>query len=539
MKKFFASVLAFLLCGAAVLSAAACTKKDDPMGDDLNNETTLQILVLNRGYGLTWAEKLGEEFMKQNEGITVDVDEAIDKQTLTNMLESGQRGNPYDLIFDVSDTQTASMVDVYAGRDGGFHDLTEGVYNQKVQGEDITFGAKMSASVRNELNLGTSSEPQYYSVPWATATLGIFYNETVLQNALGDEWKVPNTSNELMKMGDLFKAEYENKYFLYPGGLDQMSRTLFLGWWAQYEGAQNYEDFWQGLYFNGTDYELNTPLIFRQKGRLKALQALETLLRADNGYANRNAAEIGQNNFKQYQTRFFTSAQNYALYPCGDWLEQESALGGDSVVKMMRLPVLSSIVGKCDSIKGENGGSADDELSALIAAIDAGSTALSGTGYNVSQPDYDTVKDARSINASMSNYHIGFVPAYSNAIPLAEKFLLFMASDAAIKIYKENVKGGFLPFEYDYASNCTLTEIEKSVNDINQSAYFVYESQKAPLIYKGGIFTYKLVGSNIETALNVPQSSNQYMTAQEIYDWFYEYYTDNGGNQWQSALSKL
>ena len=121
MKKFFASVLAFLLCGAAVLSAAACTKKDDPMGDDLNNETTLQILVLNRGYGLTWAEKLGEEFMKQNEGITVDVDEAIDKQTLTNMLESGQRGNPYDLIFDVSDTQTASMVDVYAGRDGGFH----------------------------------------------------------------------------------------------------------------------------------------------------------------------------------------------------------------------------------------------------------------------------------------------------------------------------------------------------------------------------------------------------------------------------------
>lgn len=525
VKKIGAAALGFILA----LGGAGCSD-GGRVDNSTVDETNLKIMILNRGYGVEWVKKLAELFESENEGVTVSVTEAIDRTTLDNSVRSGASKNDIDLYFDVSDVQSASLVDTYSSVDGGIYELTE-LYDTQIPGENVTYGEKMNASVRSELGF----DGRYYTAPWATSTLGIFYNETVLNAKLGKgEWELPNTSDELIALGDRFKetSGSANKFLLYAGALDLIGRTMFLPWWAQYQGIEEYEMFWRGEYNDPEDgLEGNSVKIYTQKGRLKALEALEVLCRADNGYAIGNAAELTADTYKKYQTRFFTSDQGYALYPCGDWLEQESSAGGDSVVKMMKLPVLSSVIEKCDSI-------ADDrELSALIDAIDEGETALSGAGYEVTQADYDKIYEARHISLSMSNFHVAYIPAYANAKELAEKFLLLMASDRGIQTYKENSKGGFLPFAYTYDEG-DLTELEKSVVSACENAEYVYYSLKAPLFYKGGVFSYTLAGTNIDVVLNVSPTSKQYMTASEVYNWYIEYYSDAGG-RWKSAIDKL
>lgn len=534
MNKTVKKLLVVFLATLFIFGTAGCNRNS--VDNTVVDETNLRIMILNRGYGVEWLNQLATMYESEHPGINVDVSEAITRDTLDNSVRSGASRNDIDLYFDVSELQTASLVDTYSSIDGGIYDISA-LYSRQIPGEDISYGEKMNTSVRTELQI----DGKYYSVPWATATLGIFYNETVLNNVLGNDWEIPNTSDELLELGDDFLTNggERNKFFLYAGALDLIGRSMFLPWWAQYEGTDNYELFWQGIYDDEEDgLEGNSVKIYTQLGRLKALEALEPLCRADNGYAIENAAELTADNYKRYQTRFFTSEQGYALYPCGDWLEQESATGGNSVVKMMKLPIISSIVEKCPSIDGaDNGGDADAELSALIDAIDAGISDISGDGYNVTQDDYDYVYDARHISTSMSNFHIAYIPAYANAKSLAEDFLLFMASDRAISTYKQYCKGGFLPFTYQY-ENSELTELERSVEEVSENAEFVYYSLKNPLFYKGGIFSYTMTGTNIDVVLNVSESSSQYMTAREVYDWFINYYSPESG-RWESALSRL
>ncbi len=527
-KNLFKRLLTAAICLMLTVTAAGCNKKNPTVDNNTVNETELQIMILNRGYGMEWARQLEKLFEQKYPGTNVVINEAIEKTTIETSLRSGKSKNDIDLYFDVSEIQSASLVNTYASIDGGIYELTN-LYNTVIPGEGVTYGNKMNAYVRNELAI----DGKYYSAPWAESILGIFYNETVLNEKLGvGNWSVPATTDELIALGDQFKEKSPNKFLLYAGPLDLIGRTLFLPWWAQYEGAEAYEQFWQGVYNDPEDGLLgNTSKIYEQKGRLKALETIEVLCRADNGYAIKNVAEIGLNNYKQYQTRFFSKDHGYAIYPCGDWLEQESAAGGNCEVKMMRTPVLSSIIEKCPTIEN------DAELSALIKAIDTDSTALSGTGYEVSQSDYDRIYEARHIATSMSNFHIGYIPQYANAKGLAEKFLLLMASDEGIATYKNYVSGGFIPFEYDY-SGVEMKSLEKSVAEVTEDAHYVYYSLKNPLFYKGGIFSYTMVSTNMDVALNVSKSSKQYMTATDIYEWYIDYYNETDG-RWEQALSKL
>lgn len=530
-KSLFTKILTCALAGGMILSSSACSVSGSKVDNTVEDTTTLNIMILNRGYGIQWVKDLATEFEKKNEGVTVNVKDATDSTQMDTSIRSGSKKNDVDLYFHVYDNQTASLVDTYSGIDGGIYDLTE-LYNTTIPGESVTYGEKMSATVKGELELNG----KYYSVPWATASLGIFYNETVLNAQLGEgKWSLPNTSDELLALGDSFVAantSNKNKYFLFPGGLDQVARVMFLSWWAQYEGVVTYKLFWEGKYNDPEDgLEGNSIKIYSQEGRLKSLEALEPLLRASNGYANENATNITQSNFKQYQTRFFSKSGGYALYPCGDWLEQESATGGDSTIKMMKLPVVSSIIEKCPTI-------ADDaELSALITAIDANDVSLTGTGYDVSQDDYDKVAEARSVVTSMASNHIGYIPAYANAKKLASNFLLFMASDEGIAIYKNAVKGGFLPFTYNYETLDNLTTLERSVVEATKGATYVFQSQKNQLFYKGGIYSYTMPDIYIEGALNVAKSSKYYMTAKDVFDWYTNYYNEQ--SRWNTALSKL
>ncbi len=519
-----------LLLSSSLLTCCLTSCVGGSVNNDEEDTKNLKIMILNRGYGTTWLKKIAENFKSKNEGVEVHIEEVDYADSITQSLKGGKKQNDYDLYFDVSETQTASMLNTYSSYDGGFLQLDD-LYSAKIPGESLTYGEKMNATVKDELSI----DGHYYSTSWSASTLGIYYNETVLTNVLGSSFEVPLTSNELVSLGEEFVAKgNDNKYCLFIKSLDLISRTLFLGWWAQYEGVSGYNNFTQAKYYDdatGRTYA-NDERIYLQEGRLKALEAIEPLTRKDGSKLGYNYAASSQSTmFKSVQANFYDSNKNYALYPCGDWLEQESGIGSSSTVKMMKLPVISSIIDNLpkSSIKD------DATLSKVVKAIDEGKTSYEG----VAAEDFAKVKEARNTATSMANFHIAYIPAYANASKLATSFLLNMATDECIDIYKENVKGGFLPFEHTYdASKLTVTE--QSVSEVNKNANYVFYSLKNPVFYLGGALYYSLEkasGYTIEESLNVGSSDRSYSTPSQYYEGFSNYYA-NGG--WQTkVLSKL
>ena len=519
-----------LLVATGLLSLALTGCGGNSVNNDVEDTKNLKIMILNRGYGTTWLERIKENFEAKNEGVTVSIETADLADSITQSLKGGKSQNDYDLYFDVSEYQTASLVNTYSSYDGGLLNLDD-LYSSKIPGESLTYGEKMNATVKDELSL----DGHYYSTSWATSTLGIYYNETVLNNVLGS-FDVPVTSDELVVLGKKFVAKgNDNKYCLFIKNLDCISRTLFLGWWAQYEGIENYGNFNSARYVDdatGKTYG-NDVRIYTQQGRLKALEAIEPLTRADGDKLGYQYASSTQSSmFKSIQSFFYDSKQSYALYPCGDWLEQESGIGSSSTVKMMKLPVLSSIIENLpkSSIKD------DATLSKVVKAIDEGKTSYEG----VDPEDFAKIKEARSTSSSMANFHIAYIPAYANAKNLAKNFLLNMASDECIQIYKDNVKGGFLPFNYTYDES-KLSVTEKSVAEVNKDANYVFYSKKNPVFYLGNALYYSLAnagGYTIEESLSVSSSSTKvYRTPQQFYEEFSTYYS---GSNWQNkVLSKI
>jgi hypothetical protein len=152
------------------------------------------------------------------------------------------------------------------------------------------------------------------------------------------------------------------------------------------------------------------------------------------------------------QTSFLDG--KYAFHVNGDWFDNEmyeigQAIineGGDiSGIKMMKTPIVSSIIDRPECQTIEN----DAELSALITAIDNGSTALVGDGYSVSQAAYDKIKEARSIVFSIGANLDAIIPSYAKGKDVAVDFLRFMATDLGLETYLEATYGASLPFDYD------------------------------------------------------------------------------------------
>jgi len=60
--------------------------------------------------------------------------------------------------------------------------------------------------------------------------MGLYYNETVIDNALGKgNWSVPNTSDELVALCEQLKEK--GCCIMLPSTLDQWSYSVFAAWW--------------------------------------------------------------------------------------------------------------------------------------------------------------------------------------------------------------------------------------------------------------------------------------------------------------------
>lgn len=499
-------------CALAAVMAlpfgAACGKKVD------NGENTLEIYIAEFGYGYEWLDAVIEDF-KQQDWVKAKYPELNIPSVRHNSTRSwaidrimAGETNTIDLFFGIT-TGADSFEKTYAGGKPYFEDLSD-LYSATVPGENVKYSEKMDD---NFLAMSTYTKldgtKTYYCAPWVSGMQGMLYNKTMYEE-LGLE--LPNTTDELSAVCDEIVAKGKTP-FIFTSKENYWTCMMFLIWWAQYEGLENYTNFYNGLVEEDGVLSMS-PDIFKQTGRLRSLETIENLI-AYPAHAENIHANVNTLSFTQAQSKFLL--REGAMMPNGDWFETEMTKtaekdGITDTFTFMKTPVISSIVEKL-----ENKQMSDATLSAVIDAIDSGAQSYEGVSAN----DFNKIREARNLILPVGN-HTAMIPAYATAKGLAKDFLLFLATDRANATFIQTTNGASMPFKYDVETKNaalynTLPEMQKTRLKWQKSAVYMLNENTFPAVYYGGVARLTDTRTNVE-ALFTARGTADRMTARQIFD---------------------
>lgn len=538
-KKFIASALSLILSFTVFIGLSACGGRFD--NDD---EQTLRIFTTNAGYGTEWLEKTIEAFKSTSwvkekyPNLNIPTPDKDAVSSIATKITSGKNGNPYSLLFSCQPCGAGFEAKDSSG-EYYFEDLSD-VYFGAIPGEsdyDGTDGKqlkdKMNANCfEGEKVLTLSNDTFYFGFPWVRGHGGLFYNKTKLDNCLGNNYKLPNTTDELLAMSKtlypILKERNDAPWAYVTGSMYIFS--LLNTWWPQYAGLTGYELFWKGEDENG-EY---SPANFKNKGRLYALETLEKLI----GYFPDESDESGvgtythkasiTNTFMQLQTKWITGKAGIFM-PVGDWIENEmSGTKTNQDLRMLQVPVLSNIIELCDSINS------DEQLSFVIDCVDQKKNfeeAKVAYQYGeLKEEDYNRISEARRMISRMSG-HQAFIPSYGVAKELAKDFLRFMATNKGIEIFMSC--GGGLQTAFDYKVS---KEMYNTFSSIQKSHYDILQSDPVELLGETSFRLYNYGGMKAfretkpDKCFNA-QNPKDRKSAQDIFNDEVEYYTkENNAN---------
>lgn len=516
-----------VLC-ATLLSACGGNKVRD-------DAQSLQIFCVDAGYRTDWVTEIKNLFVEESwvkqkyPELSIRIDTSKDQTYGRTRMEAGRSSNTIDLFFDMGLTN-------YNGSDD-LLDLTDTVYDTKVPGEDVLYKEKIDASYMSAFTFDGQSDPtkagHQFFAPWAGGMTGILYNADIFAEL---NYQVPNTTDELVALCFDYQGRGTDKapkYAFIQGNDESYFNYLFDIFWTQYQSREGYLDF-----VNGISDNVISKDIFKQQGRMEALRVFESLVKNENHFIN--PASINQG-FAVAQAMFLKGEALFNVN--GDWFVSETSdikqkITNPAQVRMMKTPIVSAI----RNVVPDSSIADDAELSALIKAIDAHDTALSGTGYEVTQADYDCVKAARAITYSIGAGHHAAIPSYATAKDLAVDFVRFCASDKAIEAYIKATNGASMPFAYDLAAKnpALFNEIDPihqgRVNyfaDTFINPYTLPNKYLFPLIKYGGVDTFKLAnGYDFFVQMG---KKNGAKTPNQYWDETIEYWTDD---KWNDAVER-
>lgn len=482
MKKTVLKTVACLALASTTAFAAACGGNDVPDG-----EQTLQIFVSDQGFGTNWAHKIVELF-KEQDWVTAKYPEleiivnSNDQNTyVQTQLNAGKNANTFDLLF-------GNLLHDYNGS-SEILDLTEVVYEQKVPGEEILYKDKISATARDSYAYYNLNDPdataQYYQTPWQGGMTGILYNADLLAE-YGIE--VPRTTDELIAACKKITALNADKGTDKKYAIIQSKEApywdmyLYPQLWAQYDTAAGVNKFYSGKDSEGAT---SRNIFTEYQGRVEALEVFYDLFKYSEGnihpYSFTQTFMVSQAAYLDGAAVFHVNGNYFEEEMKEDVATRKNSGAKIYNIKMMKHPIISDLVEEsvCASVAGENGGTADQELSALVKAIDTAieqektkaDIPLSGEGYNVDQAALDRIVEARfTVSEPLSTGAV--IPSYATGKDVAIDFLRFMATDIALDAYTEMTLGTALPFEHNVkTSDPTLYD---SLSDMQKEilAYF-------------------------------------------------------------------
>ncbi len=515
MNRKFVKVLALGMAAATLCSLAACGGSSDA------GAGTVQIAVINKGYGTEWLSKIVDEY-KTTTGKSVKLlPPSSNNSKYRTELLAGPNANKTDLYFNIDAKYFVDVIsngpNAVKGYDCAFADLSD-VYEEVLP----DYGASLKDMMPEYYLDAMTYEGKQYTLPWAQGVEGVVYNAELFAQY---ELKVPNTTDEMIALFQKIKTlnngsyatttimgEEHNIYPVLYARENNYSMYAWMTWWSQYEGMDGFNRFLKGVDENGN----YTYTIFAQQGRIEALEVANEVLKQDNGYTNPESLS-------------FTTAQTYFLDGLGfinfngDWLEREAKANADITgFEFMKTPVISSIVEKLSDTS-----MTDATLSAIIAEIDGGAT----SSDKCSQADFDKIKAARGLVCTEGDAHIAYIPSYSDNVEGAKDFLRFYLSKQAQDLQMKYSYGNVAPFRRDVTtlpSYAGLSEFAKSKFEIWNSSEFTGRKYNTPMTYKGGLEVFK--SSRWPEMIFGSDQKSTYQTAEEYVLTDIEYYK----NEWAS-----
>jgi len=518
MSKFRTTAVKIgaLACTAAfLLQGVACGK---PKTDD--SENTLQIFVTNAGYGTQWLTDTIEAFKTQDWVKEKYPNLSIPTPTMNTTTDyipsqiTMGPANTIDLFFSCQSIGTS-----YGKKDANgnsyFEDLRQSVYGSEVPGEKVLVKDKMNAQIyaEEEITLVDGSKT-YYAMPWLNGMMGIMYNETKVAQYLGEGYVMPRTTNELVACTNELKDKLPegDAPWLFSSG-SRYFNAPFIVWWAQYEGKEQYLNYW-----NGQDEDGNyNKSIFAQTGRLRSLEVYEDLIERSLGNNHEMSTTDGYYRIQSH----YVAGQAGVFMPVGDWLMTE--MEGVSVtqkIRMMKMPVISSIVEKLEYRNGAEYMS-DEMLAQVVQAIDNGETTYDGVSAN----DMTRLIEARNMMYRMTG-HEAFIPAYATGKSIAIDFLRFMATDIGIETFMKATKGTLTPYNYDASAiKESFYDLQKDHYEYMKTVVTLPPESVFKLNYLGGLNQITKVPS-VETAFSAQRAEDR-MSALDVYNADIDYYNDS------------
>lgn len=427
MKKSVKFVAAALAAGLACAAFAGCNNKETP-----NSATDIEISFWEGSFGKTFMEDIVSGFMKKYPEYKVDLRTSKNAQTIANSLQK-RKNDTTDIYFN--------QLSIFMNYTDLFADLSE-IVTETIPGETKSIKDKYDKSLYESLK---NENGELKTLGWAGSTTGIFYYADVLEKEGID---VPRTTDELADL--VTSLGTKTAFVQLKDARMGYYQYLVKAWMAQYAGLDYYNNNWLQLKDESGKTPSKDVYLSETDGRKQALDVLGSLL----------SSKTSIEDLDKYKVARMFNLGDAVMMVNGNWVFGEVDALKEKNIKMMRTPVISALAQKLETVAD------DEELAALVSAIDnvldnGATVSLTGSGYDVSQADWDTVYAARTMVYNNGSEHAMIVNQYTNAKDGVKKFIQYYYSDEGLAKFINATH---------YSANANLTD-ETLVNTSSWTAH--------------------------------------------------------------------
>jgi ABC-type glycerol-3-phosphate transport system substrate-binding protein len=481
-------------------TSAACAAKKK-----VYDEGTIVISVCDSGWGATWTERMAEEFIKDYPQYKVAIEADISEGDIAAILSNPD--HDADLIMGSNN----GALELYATSYEPLDEIVNSVY----PGESKTIGQKIGDDM---LALLVNKDGHYDKLCFGTGFYNIVYKSDILED---EEYgfSIPNTTDEFIELVAQMRQYRIVPFMNFTGG--GYWHAMLWTWAIQYAGTEAFYD----MSINPTKAKLTDD----NNGISQGLEVMYDLI-----HDRKNCDTLSGGQFSEAQTAFLTPSKklgrSVAMMVNGYWLENEMQKNNaeyemETNLKVMKTPVVSSIIEKCSTIND------DETLSKVIAAIDNGETSYSG----VSEKDFNKIAAARRYEVTNAPSLEICIPKFCDQKDGAKEFVKFFYSDKGLKIWFETMGlRQFASFDDESIQLDTskLSTFQKSCADLFARSTPVAEGRphsSHQIFIKGGA---SLVGDN-NYAIRLTDGSN--ITRTDVWTEIKKTNAKNWSTWWKNA----
>ncbi len=486
LKKSVTLILTGVLVAGTLPGLGACGKRERT----INNEQTVNIKVVDLGYGTDWLYELESQFENAyaDEGYQVNILQPSPDYShgvIVNELYQGYENTGVDLYITAGSVQSIGVNGTYGKALA--EDLRELVYNQPAISFDGTEEEKkVSEKISPDVEAFTCDDTgTMYGFNWVQEAAGLAVNVKKLAKYYANgEYELPRTTNELF-------ACMENIYLgangqaaspssnIYPvtyfSGQNGYQVCMMMTWLKQYD-MDFYEEFWsmekEGVAMMENGYEVfNAP-------------AVADMLTNAYRFIDPTVAALGSSTqtMDQAQAQVMKEKEGAVFYAVGGWFLNEVKLNYKNNlndVEFINFPVTSALGTKL--FGAGTSYNFDDEkcdrlLSAIIKLVDENKTIeeiASGVVSfgTIANEDLERVAKARGVFYSRGTEQVAYITKGAVGKEVAAKFLRMMASDDFAEVFS-NLANATTP----YTDKENTTTKYKFVNQSSKIAVNRYKS---------------------------------------------------------------